>query len=202
MLIHASRLIGCPVLSLHVGGQIARVTDLIVDPDNLALIAVRVEGPVVDPAEGDILLMDSVREFSRAGMIIDSNDEFVRDEDIVRVQKVLKLNFDLQGLKVVTKKQSKLGKVADYVLQSSTWEVQQLIVQRPVIKAFIDPELTIDRNRIIEVDDYKVTIKEEREKTKTKIKTTSVEELVPDFVNPFRKPDFAPENQSSSSSSE
>lgn len=156
---------------------------------------------MVEPEEGSLLVMDSVREFSRAGMIVDSNDEFVRGEDIVRVQKVLKLNFDLIGLKVVTKKGIKLGKVEDFVLQSSSWDVQQLIVHRPIMKALIDPELTIDRSRIVEVDDYQVVIKEEHEKAKSKIKSTTIEELVPDFVNPFRKPDFVPENQSSSSSS-
>lgn len=201
MLINSSRLKDCPILSLHVGGQIARVTDLIIDPDSLHLLAVRVEGPMVEPKEGDLLIMDSVREFSRAGMIIDSNDEFVRGDDIVRVKKVLKLNFDLHGLKVVTKKGVKLGKVEDFVLQSSSWDVQQLIVRRPIMKALIDPELIIDRSKIVEVDDYQVVIKEEHEKTKSKLKTSTIEELVPDFVNPFRKPDFVPENQSSSNSS-
>ena len=143
-------------------------------------------------------MMSAVREFSRAGMIIDSNDEFVRSEDIVRLQKILKLNFDLLGLKVITKKHAKLGKVADFVLQSSNWGVQQLIVQRPVMKALIDPELIIDRSRIVEVDDYRVIIKEEREKSKTKLKAAPIDDLVPDFVNPFRQPDFAPDNQSSS----
>jgi len=202
MLINASNLIGCPILSLHVGGQIARVVDLIIEPDSLSLLAVRVDGVMVKPEEGNILVMDSVREFSRAGMIIDSNDEFVHEDDVVRVQKTLKLHFDLHGMKVVTKKNVKLGKVEDFVLQSSNWEVRQLIVQRPIMKALIDPELIIDRSKIVEVDDYKVVIKEEHEKTKSKVKPAPIEELVPDFVNPFRKPDFAPENQSSSSSSE
>lgn len=57
MLVNASNLVNCPILSLHIGGQIARVTDLIVDPDKLSLLAVRVDGPMVEPAEGDILMM-------------------------------------------------------------------------------------------------------------------------------------------------
>ena len=66
------------------------------------------------------------------------------------------------------------------------------------MKALIDPELIIDRSRIVEVDDYRVIIKEEREKSKTKLKAAPIDDLVPDFVNPFRQPDFAPDNQSSS----
>lgn len=200
MLINASQLPNCPILSLHVGGQIARVVELIVDPDSLVLVVVRVTGNLVKPEEGDILMMDSVREFSRAGMIIDSNDEFVRDEDIVRVQKIVELNFDLRGLKVTTKKKAKLGKVSDFVLQTNNWSVQQLIVQRPIMKALIDPELIINRSQIIEVDDYQVVVKEEHEKTKSKVKTAPIDDLVPDFVNPFRSPDFASENQRSNTS--
>lgn len=199
MLVNASNLIGCPILSLHVGGQIAQVVELIVDPDNLSLLAVRVEGPVVEPEEGDILAMTSVREFSRAGMIVDSDDEFVRDDDVIQIQKVLKLNFDLRGLKVVTKKGAKLGKVDDFVLQSSAWNVQQLIVRRPIMKALVDPELIISRDKVVEIDDYQVVVKDEHEKTKSKVKSPPVDDFVPDFVNPFRQPDLAPENQSSDS---
>lgn len=196
MLVNANKLSNFPILSLHVGGQIASVKELIIDPNSLSLLAVRVQSAKLELGDDNILLMDSVREYSAIGMIVDSEDEFVNGEDIIRVKKVLDLNFELNGLKVITKSQSKLGKVADFVLQSSTWGVQQLIIQRPMMKAFIDPELTIDRTQIIEVDDYQVIVKDEYEKAQAKATTDG---LVPDFVNPFRKPNFAPDSQSSSS---
>lgn len=68
------------------------------------------------------------------------------------------------------------------------------------MKALIDPELIINRSQIIEVDDYQVVVKEEHEKTKSKVKTAPIDDLVPDFVNPFRSPDFASENQRSNTS--
>ena len=71
MLINTSRLINCPILSLHIGGRVATVTEVIIDPDSLKVIACRVEGPLVGKEVGDILPMTSVREFSRLGMIID-----------------------------------------------------------------------------------------------------------------------------------
>lgn len=192
MLFNGSRLLGCPVLSLHVGGRIAVVNELIIDPDNLKIIACRVDGPLVGKEVGEILPMNSVREFSRLGMIVDSADEFVEADEIIRVRDVLKLNFSLVGLKVETKKGAKLGKVSDFTVEPSTWQVQQLIVQRPLIKAFLDPELTIARSRIVEVGDYKIIIKEETEKPKAKATKT---DFVPSFVNPFREPDFAAETR-------
>jgi sporulation protein YlmC with PRC-barrel domain len=129
MLINTSRLINCPILSLHIGGRVATVTEVIIDPDSLKVIACRVEGPLVGKEVGDILPMTSVREFSRLGMIIDSTDELVEADEIVRIRDVLTLNFNLVGLKVETKKGIKLGKVADSTISPNDWQIQQLIVR-------------------------------------------------------------------------
>ncbi len=192
MLINTSRLIGCPVLSLHVGGRVATVTDIIIDPDSLKILACRVEGPLVGKESGDILPMDSVREFSHIGMIVDSTDEFVESDTIIHIRDVLALNFNLVGLKVETKKGTKLGKVSDSTINPENWQIQQLIVQRPLIKSFIDPELIISRNQIFEVDDYKVVIKD----SEAKVKEQAQVEFTPNFINPFREPDFAPDSSS------
>lgn len=195
MLINTSRLINYPILSLHIGGRVATVTEVIIDPDSLKVIACRVEGPLVGKEVGDILPMTSVREFSRLGMIIDSTDELVEADEIVRIRDVLALNFNLVGLKVETKKGTKLGKVTDSTISPDNWQIQQLIVQRPLIKSFIDPELTISRSQIIEVDDYKVTVKDGEEKIKEEVRP----DFSPNFINPFREPDFASESNSKES---
>lgn len=193
MLVRGSKLIGCPVLSLHVGSKIAEIKQLIVDPDSLKIIACKVDGPLIGREMGEILPMDSVREFSRMGMIVDSADEFVDADEIVRVRDVLKLNFTLTGLKVESKKGSKLGKVLDFTVEPESWQIQQLIVQRPLMKSFFDPELTISRSQVVEVTDYKVIIKDEEGKVKS---PTPAANFSPNFINPFREPDFASDAQS------
>lgn len=195
MLINSSRLINCPVLSLHVGGEIARTTEVIIDPNNLKAIALRVEGPLIRNEVGDILPIESIREFSTHGIIVDSIDEFIDGEEVVRVRDILKLNFSLLGLKVVTKQKSKLGKVSDYILDTNSWQVHQIIVQRPVLKSFLDPELTISRQKIVEVNDYEIIIKDETEKSRKKSPAAAPADFVPNFINPFREPDFASESQ-------
>lgn len=193
MLINNSRLIGCPVLSLHIGGQIARVVETIVDPESLKVIACRVDGPLIGREVGEILPMSSIREFSRLGMIVDSADEFVEADDIIRIRDLLKLNFALNGLKVETKKGHKLGKVSDFIVEPESWQVQQLVVQRPMMQSLLDPELTIARSQIAEINDYKVIVKDSTAKSKTKAKAPAAK-FSPAFVNPFREPDFANES--------
>ncbi len=191
MLVYASRLIGTPVLSVQAGGRIAVIAEPIVDPDNLKIIAFKLAGPLIAKSSANILDVRSIREYSNYGIVIDDIDELLEKDDVVKISDVLRLNFALNGLKVETKKGSKLGKIEDYTLTSEDFVVQQLIVKRPMIKSFIDPELTIPRKEIVEITDYKIIVKDEEKTIKIKAEK---EEFVPNFVNPFRKSeqDFAP----------
>lgn len=196
-------MIGMPVLSLHVGGMIAQTSKAIIDPEELKVVAYTLEGPIIknDPEVGDILDINDVREMSGSGLIVDSADRFTTREDVVRLDKIMDLGFGLIGLKVVTPDGKKLGKITDYTIDSGTFMVYQLIVQRPFMSSLIDPELTINRSQIVEIDDYKVTIK--HDKTEIKVPKTAKnepEEFVPNFVNPFRKPVYNEEDSADSSS--
>lgn len=189
MLVGGSKLVGKPVLSLHLGGQIAKVTGVVVDPEDLKIIAMTVEGPQTgDGDHGDILDVRSIREYSNLGIIVDSIDEFVSRGDVVKIDKVMDLNFSLTGLNVKTKKGTKLGKVEDFNFEPKSMQVIQLVVKRPILKAFIDPLLIIGRSEIKEVNDYEIIVKDEEDKIR---KNATKEDFVPNFVNPFRDKKFA-----------
>ena len=96
----------------------------------------------------------------------------------------MELNFNVVGLKVETKKGSKLGKVTDFTVTSDNFSVQQIIVKRPAIKSFLDPELIIPRAEIVEITDYKIIVRDEEKVIKER---ALKEDFVPNFVNPFRK---------------
>ena len=195
MLVIGSKVLGMPVLSLHMGGEIARTTKAIIDPEDLMVRAYTLSGAVIDndPEVGQILDTRDVREYSSEGLIVDSADRFVNQEDVIRIDEIMKLNFDLIGLKVVTSKGKKLGKVVDYTLDSNTFMIYQIIVQRPLMESFIDPQLTINRSQITEIDDYKITIKHDKQQIKVseKPKEKIEEAFEPSYVNPFRKTDYA-----------
>ena len=202
MLMVGSNLIDFPVLSLHIGGEIARTTRAIIDPDNLKIIAYVVDGAIIhnDNEIGNILDMNDVREISDQGLIVNSADVFTKREDVIKFDKIMSLEFNLVGLKVVDQKGKKLGKVVDYTVDSGSFLIYQLIVQRPITSSFFDPQLTINRSQIVEIDDFKITIKHGDSKVKVKKKKEiAQEEFVPNFVNPFRKPGYAPSDEDSSS---
>ena len=203
MLMVGSNLTNFPVLSLHVGGEIARTKKAIIDPEDLKIIAYTLEGAIIqnDPDVGNILDLADVREMSEKGFIVDSADVFTTRDDVIKLDEIMSLDFDLVGLKVVDQRGKKLGKIIDYTIDSGSFMVYQLIVQRPVMASFIDPQLTINRSQIVEIDDFKVTIKHSTSKVKVKkAKEAPEEEFVPNFSNPFRKPDYAPSDDDASSS--
>ena len=179
------------VLSVRAGGPVTRISEVIVDPDTLKVIAFRCSGGVVSRGGADILSVSSVREFSRLGIVIDDIEELVAADEVVRIDKVLGLRFALPGLKAETKSGHRLGKIVDFTVNTEDFLVMQIIVHRPVLKALVDPELTIHRKEIVEVTDYKVIVKSEEDTLKQK---AAKEEFVPNFVNPFRnhEPGFSP----------
>lgn len=182
MLVAASRLIGTPVLSVQSSGPIGTLGNPIVDPDTLKILAFVVDGPLTRRGP-NILDVKSIREYSSYGCVIDSIEELVEPNDVIRISEVLPLNFALSGLHVETKKGSKLGRVIDYTVTSEDFIVQQIIVKRPLIKSFTDPELTISKKEIVEITDYKIIVKDEEKTLKARSEN---EDFIPNFVNPFR----------------
>ncbi|MBQ6570762.1 PRC-barrel domain-containing protein [Candidatus Saccharibacteria bacterium] len=194
MLVTASRLAGFPVLSLHIGGATAWVKEAIIDPRKLKIVAFYVEGPLVRGEIGNILDTKMIREMSAIGMVIDSADDFAFPGDIVKIDKVREDKFRIDGLKVVTKKGSKLGKVVDYTVDTADFRVMQIVVKRPAIKAVLDPELVISRKEIVEITNEKIVVRDEEEKIK---KRATREDFVPNFVNPFRNGRYSESYRSS-----
>jgi sporulation protein YlmC with PRC-barrel domain len=189
MLLNSSRLTGCPVLSLHLGGPIGRVTGEVVDPNDLKIIALNVDGPQTgDGDHGDILDVRSVREFSNIGMIIDSIDDLVSKGEVIKFDEIMDLNFSVIGLTVKTKKGKKLGKIVDYTFDPESMQIMQFIVKRPMMKSLLDPELVIGRSQIKEVNDYELIVKDDEQKIQ---KESGKKDFVPNFVNPFRDSNLA-----------
>ena len=173
-------------MSLQIGDEIGRTSQPIIDPKQLKIIAYSLDGPLLNNQDENTLMTEDIRELGQIGMIVDSSDTLVNPDDVIKVAETLKLNFSLIGLKVETKKGQHIGKVIDYTVDSSAFSVYQLIVKRPFLQGLNDPELTINRSQIVEIDDYKVIIKHDTETVKIE-PLESDASFAPNYINPFRK---------------
>ena len=181
MLIEGSKLLKYPILSLHTASRIAEVKDLVIDPNFLKVVAFEISA--VSSKQRLFLEASSVREFSKMGMIVDSDEEFVEKDDVIKLKETIELGFSLDNMKVVSKKKAMLGRIEDFIINTEDFQIMQLIVKRPIYKALIDPELVIGRSDIHEINDSEIIVKSEEG---TIMKKSGTLDFVPNFVNPFK----------------
>jgi sporulation protein YlmC with PRC-barrel domain len=180
MLIAGSRLIDAPVMGLQTGGELARTSAAIIDPRTLEIVAYELSGPLLD-SHPSLLRIADVREFSDIGLIVDSSDEFVAPEDIIKLNDIYKLGFNLFGMQVIDTKKRKLGKIDGYTIETTGFVVQQLSVKRPLLKSFGDTHLLIHRTQITEINNSAIIVNSEAKKQ------TVVQTVQGAYHNPFRK---------------
>jgi uncharacterized protein YrrD len=160
MLIAGSRIIDAPVMGLQTGGELARTKKAIINPRTLEIVAYELTGPLLN-TQPSLLRVADVREFSDIGLIVDSSDEFVSPEDIIKLNEIYQLDFDPVGMHVIDEKKNKLGKVDSYIIETGGFVVQQLSVKRPLLKSFTDTHLLIHRTQITEINDEVIKVRSE-----------------------------------------
>jgi uncharacterized protein YrrD len=181
MLLAGSRLIGAPVMGLQTGGELARIKHPVIDPRNLEIVAYELEGSLLD-LHPSLLRVIDVREFSDIGVIVDSSDEFVSPDDIIKLGDIYKLHFILDGKTVVNKKHRKLGKVNGYTLETTGFLIQQLSVKRPLLQSINEPELLVHRTQITEINDHEIVVRDQ-----ATIPEPAAQSVRTAYANPFRK---------------
>lgn len=188
MLIAGSRFLNAPVMGLQTGSELARTHREIIDPATLEIIAFELEGPLLTERPSLLRIVD-VREFSDIGIIVDSSDEFVGLDDIIKLKEIYDLGFELIGKHVIDEKKERLGKVIAYTVDTVGFMVQQLSIKRPLLKSFSDTELLIHRSQIVEVNDDEIIV---RADTATASEPTPTP--LPSYHNPFRPSSPQPNN--------
>lgn len=180
MLLIGSKVIRASIMGLQTGTRLAVTKEPIIDPATLKIIAYEVDGPLLTEHPSFLRIAD-IRELSPVGMIIDSSDEFVGHDDVIAISKLLELGFNLIGISVVDDTGKKLGKVADYIIDTDSFFIQQLKVKQKIMKSLTNTELLIHRTQILEISNTTITVKSARKKAKQAVKAESLS-----FVNPFK----------------
>ncbi len=78
--------------------------------------------------------------------------------ELVRLEELIKINFQLIGMPVVTSSKEKVGKVDDFATEVESMFIQKLYVSQSVFKSFTGGQLSVDRNQVIEINDRRILI--------------------------------------------
>ncbi|HSX47158.1 MAG TPA: hypothetical protein VLF63_00125, partial [Patescibacteria group bacterium] len=144
------------ILSLRTGTPIAVVVGPIINPDNLKIEAFYCEDKY--NKKNLVLVTQDIREVMSNGFVVNDHEVLVEEDELVRLKKVIDLNFSLLGKQVVTLSKEKIGKVSDYATETTTFYIQKIYVSQSILKSFTGGSLSIDRSQINEVTPTKIII--------------------------------------------
>jgi sporulation protein YlmC with PRC-barrel domain len=156
MLQLSQSLINRPVLSLRTGTTVATTISTIINPNNL-----KIEGLYcLDRFEKTrlVLLYQDIRDVLPQGLVVNDHDVLSEPEELVRLDDVMKLQFELIGKPVITVSKEKLGKVNDYATEVETMYIQKLYVGQNLLKSFTGGNLSVDRSQIVEITARRIII--------------------------------------------
>jgi uncharacterized protein YrrD len=145
-------------MSLQTGTQLAVISEPIVDPRKLTVVAFFVAGDQLEEDEA-ILHVSDIRELSDIGAIVDSSDILMAREGLVRLQEIIGFHFELIGSKVEDEHGHSLGKVDEYSLEPETYSIQQLYTKPSLLRSFTSTTNIIHRNQIVSVTNEKIVVK-------------------------------------------
>ncbi|HET8884053.1 MAG TPA: hypothetical protein VFM68_01125 [Candidatus Saccharimonadales bacterium] len=167
-------------MGLQTGSELARTSKPIIDPKTLEIAAYELTGSLLN-THPSLLRIADVREFSDIGLIVDSSDEFVGLDDIIKLREVYDLHFTPVGMMVIDEKRQKLGKVDSYTIETGAFLIQQLVVKRPLLKSLNDARLLIHRTQITEINDTEIVVHSQAEAPEPVM--NAVQNV---YTNPFR----------------
>jgi sporulation protein YlmC with PRC-barrel domain len=160
----ASKLIGLPILSLQNAETITRVTDLVMAIESLEVIAVICE-PHPQIGKHPVLLLRDVRQVAIDCLLVNTAEDLVEAEDIVRLAPLLERGFDPRGLRVVTDLKRRIGTVEDYTINLQTYHLQKIYVRQSLVHSWMGASLIIDRAQILEVSEREFVVRDATVKT-------------------------------------
>lgn len=152
MLLNNSAFVNMPIGSVRSSGRIGMVTGLVINPHNLHIDALKCR---VARGEEQLLAPLDIRDLSPAGVVINDHDNLLDIEDAIRLEPILKINFELTG-KIAYEGKRKIGKVEGYAINSENMFIQKIYIRPGLIARVNNDRLTYDRSMIKEVTDTKI----------------------------------------------
>jgi len=182
MLISSNDLQNLPVVGIQTGGRLATLGEAIIDPRQLKVVAFYCKGLRLN-GDGAVLHTEDIREVGDMGAIINSADNIMSPDDLVRLKEVIGYKFQLEGKEVVDDTGRKVGRVTTYNVETNSFYVIKLHVRPGIFKALQTSEVIIDRSQIVELSPKRIVIKAPA----VKEEASAAMESLPAVDNPFRR---------------
>lgn len=178
MLRFIGEFIDVPVMELRGGRRLSETLEAIIDPHKLKVIGFYVD----DRAAGSdrILLVEDIRDIADdTGIIVDSEDVLTDPSDLVRLEDILDMGFEIRGKKLTTQSGKRLGKIDDYAIDDMSFRIEKLYGRPTAIKTLSTNDYIISRRQIASVNQNEVIVKDAAVKDGNRVSRPSLNPLRP-----------------------
>ena len=177
MLRFSEDIISSQVVNLSTGRTVATVSGLLIDPDNLKIAALICF--VRSQNTEQYLMPQDIHDFSGMSIAIQNDDALSDSQDVIRLQELMKINYQIVGKKVRTDAGRTIGVVSQYVVDDKSLVVEKLYVRPNLIKLLQSSDRVISRTIIVEVTDKEIVVKDTLAKAsdKSKLSVSPTQEL-------------------------
>ncbi len=153
-----------PIISLKDGEIIATITKPLINPDNLTLPAFYC---LTRNRQLKIILDQDIREINFNYLMINDESNLSDPNDLIRLQNIININYNLINKSVETISRKKIGRVTDFTINLASMYVNNLEVTPSIYRNFRGSNLKIHRSQIIELNDRKIIIEDLDQKIKS-----------------------------------
>lgn len=172
MLIEISKVRGLPTGAIDEGALIGTVKQAVVSPEAARVIGFLVKIKGLFRGQKVISFQDVV-DIDTQGLVINSRDNLVSENEIVRIKELVDSRFSLIGLSARTKNKKYLGRVSDAVIESTSGDIIRVYV-----KYFWD-ERIFERSMIHEIKKDEIILTfDDKKKVKKKQAVMAAEKVV------------------------
>ena len=138
------------------------------DKSNLKIVLLEVI--TLNKNEKKYVLLSDIRSIANNLVIINSEEDIVEANDLVRFSQLIKDNYKVTGSKVITQDNKKLGTVSDFTTNYDSYELSKLYVKTNVFRRLLNTDLIIDKKQIVDVKDKAIIVKSTAIKKQTQNK--------------------------------
>ncbi len=114
----------------------------------------------IDKKRQLVLVYQDIREVIPAGLVVDDHSVLVEPSELIRLHKIMELDFQLIGKAIVTQSGQRMGKVNDYATEPESMLIKKIYATQTLLKNLTGGSLSIDRTQIVEINNRKIVIKD------------------------------------------
>lgn len=158
MLFLSSDITNKTIFSLESGEDVAQISGLIIDPAKLKIEAFYVKSPFI--SYDAVVFTDDIRESSLDGFVIDGMKNLVPlDSNLIRLQKIINLNFKIDELNVQDGDGKKVGKIREYIFSDSSFEITKIHIAEKSLKSkLLDKIISVKRSQIVKLSNKRMIV--------------------------------------------